>query len=176
MRCTRSRAMPARRSRSNIWSFRSRIPANQPLCRSERQGRTHETSNASADVVEFFASAGCHDGEQVKMSEDIRDKPDRIAPAKAPPDSPVLDEAGHAIIAMLQKASEASKEECARAMDMVHRLSFELRAAEERIRAAEAEAARFRDRATQAEAWLLRIREEIDQTLFQRKDTEPRSA
>jgi len=110
------------------------------------------------------------------MSEDIRDKPDRIAPAKAPPDSPVLDEAGHAIIAMLQKASEASKEECARAMDMVHRLSFELRAAEERIRAAEAEAARFRDRATQAEAWLLRIREEIDQTLFQRKDTEPRSA
>jgi len=110
------------------------------------------------------------------MSEDIRDKPDRIAPAKAPPGNPALDEAGHAIIAMLQKASEASKEECARAMDMAHRLSFELRAAEERIRVAEAEAARYRDRATQAESWLLRIREEIDQTLFQRKDAEPRPA
>src|SRR5215831_11796617 len=117
--------------------------------------------------------------ERMKMSDHPPDKSDRnarFAPAKAPLGSPVLDEAGHAIIAMLQKAAEASKEECARAMDLAHRLSFELRAAEERARVAEAEAARFRDRATQAEGWLLRIRNELDQTLLQRQDPEPRPA
>jgi hypothetical protein len=45
-----------------------------------------------------------------------------------------------------------AKEDCSRAMDAAHRLSFELRDAEDRAQMAEAEAAHFRDHATKAEA------------------------
>src|SRR5262249_43100754 len=69
----------------------------------------------------------------------------------------VVEEAGRAIIALLQKAAEVAKEDCRRAMDTAQRLSFELSRAEERAREAEAELAHCRDRATRAEAWLLRI-------------------
>jgi hypothetical protein len=82
----------------------------------------------------------------------------------------VVEEAGRAIIALLQKAAEAAKEDCSRAMDTAHRLSFELGRAEERVRKAEAELAHFRDRATRAEAWLLRIHNEAEQVFFQKKD------
>ena len=57
-----------------------------------------------------------------------------------------------------------------RAMDLAHRLSSELRAAEEKAREFEAEANYFRDRATRAEEWLVRIHTEIQQTFFQNKD------
>jgi hypothetical protein len=85
----------------------------------------------------------------------------------------VLDESGNAIIEMLHKAANMAKGDCARAMDAAHRLSFELRAAEDRARVSEAEAAHFRDRASKAEAWLLRIHNQIDQTFFQRNEQEP---
>ena len=82
----------------------------------------------------------------------------------------VVEEAGRAIVALLQKAAEVAKEDCNRAMDTAHRLSFELRRAEERAREAEAELAHFRDRATRAEAWLLRIHNEAEQVFFQKKE------
>src|SRR5215510_2225020 len=72
------------------------------------------------------------------------------------------DESGRTIVAMLQKAT-----------DMAHKLSFQLRASEERLRDAEAEAAHFRDRAARAEAWLVRIHSEVEQTFFQRKERDP---
>jgi hypothetical protein len=84
------------------------------------------------------------------------------------------DESGRAIVAMLQKAADMAKEDCARAMDLAHKLSFQLRASEERLRDAEAEAAHFRDRATRAEAWLVRIHNEVEQTFFQNKEREAR--
>ena|SRR5262245_27911511 len=80
----------------------------------------------------------------------------------------VVEEAGRAIIAMLQKAAEAAKEDCSRAMDTAHRLSFELDRAEERARKAEAEVAHSRDCATRAEAWLLRIHNEAEQVFFKK--------
>jgi hypothetical protein len=88
----------------------------------------------------------------------------------------VADDSGRTILAMLQKASDMAKEDCARAMDLAHKLSFQLRAAEERARELEAEAAHFRDRAARAEAWLLRIYKEVEQTFFQKKDREPRQS
>src|SRR5438105_4455162 len=98
-----------------------------------------------------------------------------FAPKKDRPDATVVaDDAGHAILSLLQKAADMAKEDCARAMDLAHKLSFQLRAAEERVREAEAEAAHFRDRAARAEAWLLRIHTEVEQTFFQKKDREPR--
>src|SRR5215471_5979252 len=86
-----------------------------------------------------------------------------FAPApKVQPDAAV-DESGRAIVAMLQKAADMAREDCARAMDLAHKLSFQLRAAEERARDAEAEAVHFRDRAARAEAWLVRIHNEVEQ-------------
>ena len=81
----------------------------------------------------------------------------------------VADESGRTIVALLQKAAEMAKEDCARAMDLAHKLSFQLRASEERGRELEAEVAHFRDRATRAEAWLLRIHNEVEQTFFSKK-------
>ena len=88
----------------------------------------------------------------------------------------VADESGRTIVALLQKAADMAKEDCSRAMDLAHKLSFQLRASEERVRELEAEAAHFRDRATRAEAWLLRIHNEVEQTFFAKKEREPRQA
>jgi hypothetical protein len=97
------------------------------------------------------------------------------SPKAAPPEANVVaDDSGRTIIALLQKAAEMAKDDCARAMDLAHKLSFQLRAAEERAREAEAEAAHFRDRAARAEAWLLRIHNEVEQTFFQKKERDSR--
>jgi hypothetical protein len=114
------------------------------------------------------------------MSGPSPDKSNAIVPVKSTPNaqpvSVVVDDAGRTIIAMLQKASEVAKDDCDRAMDTVHRLSFELRAAEERMREAEAEVAHFRERASRAEAWLLRIHYEAEQAFLQKNEREPRRA
>jgi hypothetical protein len=55
-------------------------------------------------------------------------------------------------------------------MDLAHKLSFQLRAAEEKARELEAEANHFRDRAAAAENWLLVIHNEVQQTFFQSKN------
>ena len=61
-----------------------------------------------------------------------------------------------------------------RAMDLAHKLTFQLRDAEERVRKLETEAAHFRDRAISCEAWLLRIHNEVQQKLFQNKERNSR--
>ena len=73
------------------------------------------------------------------MSDHARDKAPTIGPfAPAPkgqPDANIsADDSGRAIIALLQKAAETAKDDCARAMDLAHKLSAQLRAAEERAR------------------------------------------
>ena len=88
----------------------------------------------------------------------------------------VADDSGRAIVALLQKAAEMAKDDCARAMDLAHRLSSQLRAAEERARELEVEAAHFRDRAARAEEWLLRIHNEVENKFFQEKDSTPHQA
>ena len=113
------------------------------------------------------------------MSANASDEPDSIIPFAPTQQSraganDIADDAGHTIIALLQKAAELAKEDCARAMDVAHKLSYQVRAAEERAREAEAEAAHFRDRATRAEGWMVCIREEVEQTFFQKKDREAR--
>jgi hypothetical protein len=115
------------------------------------------------------------------MSGYVPDKSNTIIPfaptsKPQPPEANVVaDDSGRTIISLLQKAAEMAKDDCARAMDLAHKLSFQLRAAEERARTAEAEAAHFRDRASRAEAWLLRIHNEVEQTFFhQKKERDPR--
>src|SRR5258708_23895160 len=113
------------------------------------------------------------------MSVHAPDKPATIVPfapmSKVQSDANIVaDDSGRTIVALLQKAAEMAKGDCARAMDLAHKLSFQLRAAEERARELEAEATHFRDRAARAEAWLLRIHNEVESTFFQKKDRDPR--
>ena len=83
------------------------------------------------------------------------------------------DDTGNGIIALMHKAAEAAKRDCARAMDLAHDLSLQLRAAEDQLRAVEertreleAEADHFRERAATAEKWLVVIHNEVEQTFF----------
>ena len=90
-----------------------------------------------------------------------------FAPKKGPPDTAMLaDDAGHGIIALLRKAADMAKQDCDRAMDLAHKLSSQLRAAEERAREFEAEAIHFRDRAARAEDWLAHIHSHVEKTFF----------
>src|SRR3977135_3379317 len=84
-----------------------------------------------------------------------------FAPARnaGPEGNFVAEDSGRAIVALLQKAADMAKEDCARAMDVAHKLSFEIRAVEERAREAEVEAAHFRDRTSRAEAEAVHFRD-----------------
>ena len=82
-----------------------------------------------------------------------------------------MEEAGEAIIAKLQKAADLSNENCDRAMKLAHKLSMQLRAAEDRINQLEAELELLRARAVRAERWLQAIQKEIEEKLIA-----PRSA
>jgi hypothetical protein len=109
------------------------------------------------------------------MSEHGADTPEQVlkfVPTERPRTyGPVVEEAGEAIIAKIQKAAELSNENCDRAMKLAHKLSMQLRAAEERISQLEAEVELFRDRAARAEGWLQTIQKEIEEKLIA-----PRSA
>jgi hypothetical protein len=93
-----------------------------------------------------------------------------VAPTTSGQIEAVVDESGRSILGMLQKAGDMVKEDSARALDVAHKVSLQLRAVEERTREAEAEVAHFRERAQRAEAWLERIYGEVEQTFFQKKD------
>src|SRR6202163_3497027 len=86
-------------------------------------------------------------------------------PKKGPPDATmVADEAGRGIVALVQKAADLAKTDWTCAMDLAHRLSSELQAAEERAREFEAQENYLRDRAAHAEECLVRIRREVQET------------
>jgi hypothetical protein len=86
---------------------------------------------------------------------------------KGHPDAAMLaDDAGHRIIALVQEAADVAKEGCERAMNLAHKLSSQLQAAEERARELEAEVIHFRDRAERAEDWLENIHSQVQKTFF----------
>ena len=90
-----------------------------------------------------------------------------FAPKKGHQDADmVADDAGHRIIALLQKAADTAKQDCQRAMDLAHKLSSQLRAAEDRAQELEAEAIHFRGRADRAEDWLAHIHSHVEKTFF----------
>ena len=109
------------------------------------------------------------------MSTHTTDKPGAIVPfapiSKGQADANIVaDDSGRAIVALLQKAAEMADGDCARAMDLAHKLSSQLQAAEARASDLEAEAAHFRNRAVRAEEWLQHIHSEVEQAFFQKKD------
>jgi hypothetical protein len=83
-----------------------------------------------------------------------------------------LDEAGQTVMGMLQQAAAVANENCQHALGVAHKLSLQLRTAEDRIKTLEAEVRRYQDRAGRAEEWLLRISREIEQKFLERGHAE----
>ena len=78
----------------------------------------------------------------------------------------MLEQAGHAIIGLLQHAAQLSNETSNRAMEQARKLSHQLHAAEGRIDQLQAEIEQVEGRAARAEKWLSRIYQEIEEKLI----------
>jgi hypothetical protein len=89
---------------------------------------------------------------------------------KAPNRVAQLDDAGQAIVAQIRTAADLAKEDCDRATSLAHKLSMELRAAEDRTQQMAREVEHWRDRAARAEQWL-RIQQEIEEKLLTRRSS-----
>ena len=77
-----------------------------------------------------------------------------------------VEEVGQAIVTKVQRAADLSNENCDRALALAHKLSMQLRTAEDRISQLESEVELFRDRAARAERWLQTIQKEIEEKLI----------
>jgi hypothetical protein len=82
-----------------------------------------------------------------------------------------LDDAGQTIVTQIRTAADLAKEDCDRAMSLAHKLSMELRAAEERTQQMAMEVEHWRDRAARAEYWLRTIQQEIEEKLLTRRSS-----
>ena len=80
-----------------------------------------------------------------------------------------LDDAGEAIVAQIRTAADLAKEDCDRAMSLAHKLSMELRAAEDRTQQMAREVEHWQERAARAEQWLRTIQQEIEEKLLTRR-------
>ena len=82
-----------------------------------------------------------------------------------------MDKSGQAIIGLLDQAARSAKEDCDRAFELAHKLSIQLREAEDRATQLQTQVEHFQDRALRAENWMLRIYKEIeDKFLAQREN------
>ena len=77
-----------------------------------------------------------------------------------------LDHAGQAILTLLQQAANLSNEQCERAMSLAHKLSIQLRAAEDQNKHLQVERDQLQNRAERAEEWLKRVYHEIEEKLI----------
>jgi len=127
---------------------------------------------AHADVMLRGTLADCGVSTMNENGTEVPEQVVKFEPKARPRsyDTP-LDEAGQAIIAKIQRAADLANENCDRAMKLAHKLSMQLRAAEDQINQLEAEVELFRDRAVCAERWLQTIQKEIEEKLIA-----PRSA
>jgi len=104
------------------------------------------------------------------MNQRANDTPEQVLKfvpkEKAQNKVPQVDDAGEAIVAQIRTAADLAKEDCDRAMRLAHKLSMELRAAEDRTHEMAAEVEHWRERAARAEQWLRIIQNEIEEKLL----------
>jgi DNA repair exonuclease SbcCD ATPase subunit len=109
------------------------------------------------------------------MNQRATDTPEQVVKLplkeKAPSRVAQLDDAGEAIVAQIRTAADLAKEDCDRAMSLAHKLSMELRAAEDRTQQMAREVEHWRDRAARAEQWLRTIQQEIEEKLLTRRSS-----
>jgi hypothetical protein len=77
-----------------------------------------------------------------------------------------LDSAGQTILGLLHRAAGMAEENSQHALGVAHKLSLQLRTAEDRIKDLEADVQFYRVRADRAEKWLHQISIEIEQRFF----------
>jgi hypothetical protein len=77
-----------------------------------------------------------------------------------------LDKAGQTILQLVERAAGVAEENSRHALDIVQKLSHQLRAAENRIADLQAEVAAYQERADRAEQWLHRVYAEIELNFF----------
>ena len=77
-----------------------------------------------------------------------------------------VDRSGEAILRRLQEAANLAEANCESAMDAARELSEQIRAAESREKELQSEIRHYRDRASRAEEWLLRIYKELEEKFF----------
>jgi ABC-type transporter Mla subunit MlaD len=90
----------------------------------------------------------------------------KFAPKDKSRDDDPTDQSGRAVVALLQQAANQTNDTCDRAMALAHKLSVQLRAAEEQIQQLHGQLEHFQRRAARAEEWLLLIRKEIEERLL----------
>jgi predicted lysophospholipase L1 biosynthesis ABC-type transport system permease subunit len=84
-----------------------------------------------------------------------------------------LDKAGQAILGLLNRAADTAETNYRQAIETTHKLSAQLRGAEDRIRQLEANVRQHAERADRAERWLHQVSVEIEQKFFGREDGRP---
>jgi hypothetical protein len=99
-----------------------------------------------------------------------------LARKAAPDDGDRLDSAGRTILGLLQRAAGMADENRQHALGVAHKLSLQLRAAEDRIKDLEAGVRHYRDRTDRAEKWLHQILVKIEQRFFSPGDARPAQA
>jgi hypothetical protein len=92
--------------------------------------------------------------------------------ARSDPSDP-LEKAGHLILDMVRQAASTAEASYRQAIEKTHKLSAQLRGAEDRIRELEAIVRQQEERADRAERWLHQVSVEIEQKFFGREDSRP---
>lgn len=82
-----------------------------------------------------------------------------------------LEAAGQTILGLVQRAANTAEKNYQQALDFTEKLSAQLKAAENRIKALEADVRFQADRADRAEKWLYKISVEIEQKFFSEDDS-----
>jgi hypothetical protein len=94
----------------------------------------------------------------------------RAAKGAASGDADQLDKAGQTILQLLHKAAGVAEENSRHALETAQKLSYQLRAAEDRIAALEAEVTAYQERTERAEQWLHRVYTEIEDRFLRQDD------
>lgn len=113
---------------------------------------------------------------------DLTDKSETVVPfapaakVRSSNDSDSVDNAGQVIIRMIEQPAHVSRENCQHAIDVAHKLSLQLRAAEDQIQELSMDVRHYQARATRAEQWLLRISKKIEQKFLESDTAQPRQS
>ena len=93
-----------------------------------------------------------------------------FARLSGPSEANTVDQTGGAILALLQKAADAAKDDRDQALAMAHELSLQLRAAEDRADKLQAQVEQLENDARRAEQWLAKIHSEISDKFFRQQE------
>jgi hypothetical protein len=110
--------------------------------------------------------------ELIEMIDREANRPETVIPF--PNGGDPLDRAGQATCELVQRAASVAEEQAQLALAAAHKLSVQLRTAEDQIADLKTELRHHRDRADRAEKWLHRIAMEIENNFF--ADRRPRQA